>query len=726
MTKWLAHTKTDRDGNVLPEDKWQPLDAHLNGVSDLACEFGLSFGVAPIAKYLGQNHDIGKSCPPFMERLRGAEEMVDHTSAAAHYLRQYAENEGRVLPVCLLSLLSIGHHGGLKSLDEVAKRLRRDDISFDVSCATPLPSEVIECWEENRHRFETGFSLQFFCRMIYSCLVDADGIDTEGFTNDYKKECRAWRKECYKTFENIKMGFHKAYESKFSNADPTIINKLRREVFDYCVKAGHSHGHFYFLNAPTGGNKTRSSLAFSLEYASLNNISRIIYALPYTKIIEQNADVIRECVGKTQVLEHHSDFDYRNEGRFDMGQKLVSSNWDSPIIMTTTEQLFRSLYANGVSRCRKLHNIPNSIIILDEFQSIPADKLYPVMRALKELAYNYGCVILFCSATVPSITRDIIDFGLPKEEVVEIIPDPKKLFDQMKRVKSEWVGTVTIDELAAMVYDRYSKDKQVLCILNKKKAVKDLYKILSKNKDLTVIHLSKKMVSHHIRENISMMYGFLERGESFVCVSTNLVEAGLDIDLVSVCKQKNGIASTHQAGGRCNRHGKRELGTLYIFELEEKEYIDYDPFKNQKAATSNVVCGKESDDWIAYNLIKEYFDEYYGGKKIYELDKLDTVATAGRPIDKLDFREIGSFSLMDKNTYGIVIPYTDEAKKIVEEFRHTETPFKFFGALHEYTISIYPNLFEELQENDKLEEINGIYFIKHPDIWYKKEFGFIA
>lgn len=355
--------------------------------------------------------------------------------------------------------------------------------------------------------------------------------------------------------------FNDFMKSKRLQESDNPINLLRNEIFNDCINKSRGDRGFYSLCVPTGGGKTLSSLGFALNHAKQNGHDRIIYSLPFTSIIEQNARVYSEIFGEENVLEHHCNFNFSNEiGENEylekqLKYKLATENWDMPLIVTTNVQLFESMYSNKPSSARKLHNIYNSVIILDEAQVIPNEYLKPCIKALEELVRNYSCTVLFCTATQPEFKKNglIEDF-----DVVEIVNDTYKLFNDLKRVDGEFIGRQSVKDVC------YKMDlhKQVLTIVNTKKHAKEIFENLSESEGN--FHLSTNMYPNHRKEVIKIIRERLKNGEECRVVSTQLIEAGVDVDFPVVFRSIAGIDSIVQAAGRCNREGKQKFNCICI------------------------------------------------------------------------------------------------------------------------------------------------------------------
>ena len=443
FVRLYAHSKPDA-----PEADWQLLTDHLQNVAALAASFADGWKARPWAEAAGLLHDFGKASKEYQEkRLRGAGVRVDHSTAGAQRAAESFGSAGRILAACIA-----GHHSGLpdgKSKEDscLAVRLKKPlpDVSSgrELPIPAPLPLRLPLATTKSDHG---AFQVSFFTRMIYSCLVDADFLDTEQFMDPDRA---SWR-EGFPKLEALPGRLRPGLDRLMARPGNPDIKRLRREILEACLANAENPPGLFSLTVPTGGGKTLSSLAFALNHALRHGLDRIVYVIPFTSIIEQNAEVFREYLGADAVLEHHSAFD---SGRVASGGsesnedfrrfELATENWDAPLVVTTAVQFFESLYGSRSSRCRKLHNIARSVVILDEAQMLPVPFLMPCIEALRELARNYGTTVVLCTATQPAITKREEEFKRGLEDVREIVPDPLALYESFRRVTVEDLGSIS-------------------------------------------------------------------------------------------------------------------------------------------------------------------------------------------------------------------------------------------------------------------------------------------
>ena len=394
--------------------------------------------------------------------------------------------------------------------------------------------------------------------MIYSCLVDADFLDTEYFMKN-----GATDRDAGDTLKELYQRLYKHVGAWLLNDNLETVNGRRSEILRHCIASGKEEPGMFRLTVPTGGGKTLASLAFALNHAIEHGMERVIYVIPYTSIIEQNAKVFRDILGDKNVLENHYNVDYESSEEF-RPMQLATENWDKPVIVTTNVQFFESLFSNKSSKCRKLHRIANSVIIFDEAQMLPTDYLVPCLAMMEELVQNYRSSLVLCTATQPALDR------LFRKEwnIRELCPRKEEQFQFFTRTNFQTIGEISEDELV----QRLMKEEQTLCIVNTKARAQSLYEKLKENGKEHVYHLSTSMYPKHrmrvlreIRERLKLEEG--ERRKPCILIATSLVEAGVDLDFHSVYRQLAGIDSMIQAAGRCNLEGKQkaEDSKVYIF-----------------------------------------------------------------------------------------------------------------------------------------------------------------
>ncbi|MDW7771616.1 MAG: CRISPR-associated helicase Cas3' [Desulfobulbaceae bacterium] len=686
--KYYAHSLENQ-----PPEEWQPLEEHLKNVAEMAAEFAKEFGAEKWAELAGSNHDLGKGTKPWQAYLRKANQIVDdfatyyeghpnHASVGAQWLFNNSKAAGKFLAYCVA-----GHHGGLPNWNDT----RRAALPEKLEEAFPevsYPYDIPEFPEKTPFPIDperTGFQFQFFVRMLFSCLVDADYLDTEAFL-DTKKS--SWR-SIYPPIDELHKRFWKNFNAMREKADPSLNVNIQRErvLFD-CLEAGEKHPGIYSLTVPTGGGKTLASLAFALNHAVKHTKKRIIYVIPFTSIIEQNAGVFRDMLGDDAVLEHHCNFiaddlDWRN--------RLAAENWDAPVIVTTNVQFFNSFYANKTSKCRKLHNVANSVLIFDEVQAIPVDKLSPCLEVLKELSANYGVTSVLCTATQPAIEfSEQFPTGLKIDQ--EIIKDVPTLFTALKRTKEIHIGTYSEQEIA----EKLMQLGQVLCIVNTRQQALDIFNGLPGSAEN--IHLSALMHPDHRTEKLEEIRRRLKPENNLPCrvVSTQLIEAGVDVDFPSVFRAVAGIDSIAQAAGRCNRNGLSATPCrVSVFDFPE----DGGCSSFRLAAQSAEKLFEPFEGRLTEpECVREFFADYFWkNEQRMDSDRVVEICMYAQSGD-IQFRDIAKFQMINSPTVPIIIALDEKSLALVSTLEHAEHKGGILRKLQKYTVQIYPYQLAEIRE----------------------------
>ncbi|MBT9165063.1 MAG: CRISPR-associated nuclease/helicase Cas3 [candidate division WS2 bacterium] len=546
--------------------------------------------------------------------------------------------------------------------------------------------------------------------MLFSCLVDADFLDTEVFINKSQSSLRG-------DYSGLSALNDKLvdYLNKLSYEAPdTLVNKHRNQILQQCLSAADKTHGLFSLTVPTGGGKTLSSLAFAMKHAIKYGMKRVIYVIPYTSIIEQNANVFREIFGDDAVIEHHSNIEINED---DYKSQLAAENWDAPLIVTTNVQFFESLFHNRTSRCRKIHNITNSVIILDEAQMLPVPLLKPCMEIIRELTNSYKTTIVLCTATQPALSKtDEFKNGL--ENVREIITNPIELYNQFKRVQISCLSKTQEKTANTELVKLLQQHNQVLCIVNTRRHARELYEQIEDKEGL--YHLSALMCPAHRSEVIRKIKDILKDNGKCRVISTQLIEAGVDIDFPVVFRSVAGIDSIAQSAGRCNREGKMKTGEVYVFYPEKGLPVGY---LRQGAEESEAII-RRYDDLLSIQAVNEYFLNLYwrNGDK---LDKLDILGRLSEEVVKLDFpfREIaGKFKLIDNAMESIIIPYNDKSKEIIKQLRYANFTRNLARKAQRFCVQVYPNVLRKL-EGKSVERIQDNYLALTNSDLYRDDIG---
>jgi len=535
--------------HVTEDGRAHPLREHLLKTAERAAAFASAFGFRQWGRLGGLWHDLGKYGLAFQCKLLAA--------AGAIHAIDHFKKTGRVF-----AYLIAGHHAGLPDWHAdrtgkaaLAQRLL-DRQLLEAAVAGGVPAEILD--QPLPTEKPVGRDPALWLRMLFSCVVDADFLDTEYFFEPDKADLRTG----YPALLEL-LGRFKAYmEKKLADAAETPVNRIRAAVLNRCIEKSQSPPGIFSLTVPTGGGKTLSSMAFALHHAIANQQRRIIYVIPYTSIIEQTADQFRQIFGDA-VIEHHSNLDVSKAEMETSRSRLACENWDAPIIVTTSVQFFESLFASRTSRCRKLHNIAASVVVLDEVQLLPPEFLRPILKTLRELSAHYGVSILLSTATQPAFAPQQ-NSGLKFEGLVgisEIMEDPAHLFKSLRRVALKApraaAAPITWEELA----EELARLPSVLCIVNRRDDCRRLWSLLPDD----TFHLSALMCGAHRSRRIAEIKARLQARTPTRVVSTQLVEAGVDLDFPVVYRAMAGLDSIAQAAGRCNREGLLPEGILTVF-----------------------------------------------------------------------------------------------------------------------------------------------------------------
>ncbi len=678
--RYIAHKDEERE---------QSIKEHLEGTAERAGEFAEKFGKKEWGYCCGMLHDIGKYSEEFQRKIQeDTNDRVDHATAGA----QVCKERGGYYSI--LSYCIAGHHAGLPDYGNTAmssslcgrwkKRIcdyhaYKDEIKIPKLDTDPI------VFSKDRNM---DFALGTFIRMLYSCLVDADFLDTESFMKNGDTG-----RNSGESMETLQNRLEKHISEWLKNTDTDTINGRRTEILKNCIKEGKQKEGIFRLTVPTGGGKTLASLAFALEHAVKNHKDRIIYVIPYTSIIEQNAQVFREILGEDNVLENHCNVDYESSEEF-KPMHLASENWDKPVVVTTNVQFFESLFANKSSKCRKLHNIANSVVILDEAQMLPMDYLKPCTAMLQELVDGYRTSIVLCTATQPTLDAFFRENALIKE----LCPRMEEQFQFFQRVNYQNLGKIRWDDLL----EKLKRENNALCIVNTKKAAQMIYKEIDGE---GIYHLSTSMYPKHRKRVLKEIRERLKNNEKCIVISTSLVEAGVDLDFVRVYRQIAGLDSMIQAAGRCNREGKRKLSEsmVYIFDLEESYPVQS---QRQQMDVSKGIL-QDYADIADLKAITDYFTRLYHYRGT-SLDKKKIMDEFQKM--ECNFAKVAKeFRLIEENTRMIFINREPEADELLQELRIKGVTRERMRKAGQYCIQVYDN---KKSENSFFDKLNGAGMLK--------------
>ncbi len=723
MTKdIISHLKQD-----CQTGEWtiQTNEAHSKGVAELAKSFASEFDMGDWGYVMGLLHDKGKERDSFQRYIR---KVSGYDPSVSYHGED--KNHAYVGSVLALSLFKsacpvlnypiMGHHSGLDDYVEFEKKLKQG-----------MPKEVTEPHEritlslpdsikknidnaENLHR-----DLHHIIRTLFSCLVDADFLDTEAFMDG--EQSRARRK---KTSLRELKPLLDMYLKNLANKSPVnAINTLRAQIQGYCLKASEQSSGFFSLLVPTGGGKTLSSLVWAINHAIKYDKRRIIVAIPYTSIATQTAQILGNIFGQENVLEHHSDTDVDKIQDKILKQKmrLATENWDYPIVVTTNVQLFESMMSNKPSDCRKLHNIVNSVLILDEVQTFPLECLQPIVDTLQTYQRVFGTSVLLTTASLPALEGNVkwgrginSEFhGIPN--IQEIIPSELKLHDKLRRVQIHFDETYTSHEDLA---ERLAKYPRVLCVVNSRKDAKQVFENLP-NEGIT-LHLSRMMCSAHIRKVIQGIKEALkdEKVKIIRVVATQLIEAGVDIDFPIVFRQEAGLDSILQAAGRCNREGKYGVSDAYVFRFEKK------PFGDIKQACYATEGLDKDSDWFEPETMTNYFIQRYSRCETFDKAQINDLLY--KPNEWCFAEAAREFKLINDSGFTVYVNYGDEVIGLIESMKQNGLSYDLIKRLSQYCVNIYESDFKELLSKGLITEIlEGYYFVPDRE-QYKETIGLVT
>jgi CRISPR-associated endonuclease/helicase Cas3 len=800
-SQFIAHLRKS-------DQREQSLWTHLTETSEFAGAFAGKIGLEQVGSLLGLLHDVGKASEAFQNYIRSAvglknpdedgyvdsAEMkgkIDHSSAGAQIINTNLADKGTEGKIAaqILSLCIASHHSGLidcllpdgqnnfkRRMDkpedkthanEVLNTLDRDeqrrlDSCFNKDLATKLILVMNNLREKNESKETLMFKYGLLTRFLFSCLIDADRLNTADF--EFPKNKKLRNQNQYPTWDILIQRFNrKKFERK--NEVDALRNRISQACLDFSVKPTG----LYQLTVPTGGGKTFASLRFGLHHARQHQMDRIVYVIPYTSIIDQNAEEVRRVLeGKDDkgkvVLEHHSNLTPDQETR---RQNLLSENWDAPIVFTTSVQFLEALFSAGTRGARRMHQLANAVIVFDEVQTIPVRCVHMFNVALRFLVKGCGSTAVLCTATQP-----LLDKIERKERALEILPDQqmmpdvKGLFRDLKRVEihdSRKPGGWTEEEVVELADQELHQSRSVLIVVNTKLSAKKLYQQVKQTVIEDVFHLSTDMCPEHRMNVLNTIKGRLKNNRPTICVSTQLIEAGVDIDFGSVIRYLAGLDSIAQAAGRCNRHGLRaNHGNVFIVNPKEENLNRLEEIRIGAQMAERVLDEfkdtpeKFSSDILSPALMEQYYKYYFYDRK----DKMNYLVTSksavgrddnlfcllstnGLSVDDHKRTHNGSepamalrqsfqkaseaFRAIESLTRGVIVQYGKEGKKLVNDLCaafEVEKQYKLLKRAQRFSVNVYPYVFEDLSKQRAIHEIqegSGVFYLDSEN--YSDEFG---
>jgi CRISPR-associated endonuclease/helicase Cas3 len=656
---------------------------------------------------VGLWHDLGKFAPKWQDYLRSKADIhrgeisgrVDHSTAGAIHAASLNGFHR------LLGYAIAGHHGGLpdgQSLDGASSsleaRLTKQVEQWSAALITSRPDRLSPP-PLTAGLPERDHQVAFFTRMIFSCLVDADFLATESFMSPFAAKDRpVWPNHILVRMEAALTRHLAGY-----SAERGRVNRERQSVLEACQCAAGRTPGLFTLTVPTGGGKTFSSLAFALRHALAHGLRRVIYVIPFTSIIEQNADCFREVFGELErelgfspVLEQHSNLRPQHATELN---RLTSENWDAPLMVTTSVQFFESLFAARTSRCRKLHRLARSVIILDEAQTLPITLLAPCLSVLRLLLKDYGASVVLCTATQPALTfREEFKIGL--RDATEIVEDVPALFASLQRTKISVLGKKSDAELVALI----SQHPSSLTVVNTRRHAAELFAALSPASQN--FHLSAQMCPDHRSKTIRVIRKRLAKGRPCRVISTQLIEAGVDLDFPVVFRSLGGLDSIAQAAGRCNREGLLpEYGEVFVFEAEHPIPRGH---LRQTADTARPLL--HAPDLSDPALIRMYFENLYW-KRASEWDARQIMPEFRLRSDLLGFRfrtVAEKFRLIDEEMRGVIVPYGRDYEELINSLRYAEFPGReMIRRAQRRSVQLHPHTFAALLASGHIRAIDS-------------------
>lgn len=729
-----------------PQDEWETLPTHLAAVAALAGDFADAFGARDWGELAGGWHDLGKYSDAFQayirrtgdteagERDQQGSKRVDHsTCGAQHAAAAYPGHVGR-----LLAFVIAGHHAGLADFTSGDESSHGSTLQARLALGPPrvpvavLPS-VLSTPPRPRLPFDpppadAAFEVSLFTRMLFSSLVDADRLATEAFCDRGASTARAVARP---GLDQMQRALDEFLDRMMQSAKATPVNRVRADVLDACRAAARQTPGFFSLTVPTGGGKTYSSLAFALRHARAHDLRRVVFAIPFTTIVEQTAEAYRDALGSladTALVEHHS---HRDPDAGSRANRLGTENWDAPLIVTTNVQLFESLFASATTPCRKLHRIARSVIVLDEAQTLPVELLEPTLAALRALVLRFGCTVVLCTATQPALERrDGFEIGLTP--VRPIVADPSRYFDALRRVTVSRLGPVPDDELAA----RIAATPSALCIVNTRKHAALLFVLLRHLRSKAamppdaggVFHLSTYMCAAHRAAVLAEIRRRMKENLECHVVSTQLVEAGVDLDFPVVFRAQAGFDSVAQAAGRCNREGLRETGHVYLFDAATPP----PPGMLRRSAETARELADRYPDPLHPDAINAYFRQLYWSQS-HRWDHRGVMhclrADFTRP-DGIDYRfrtAAQAYQIIRDGQCATVVPYGDVGRRLVRDMlRGDVLTGTTYRALQPRVVNVYPNEAAGLAEAGVIVEHDSGLFVLANDSAYDPDTGLIT
>ena len=812
---YIAHRR-EYDGAV------QSLEKHLLGVAEIARSFSTKLGLGEQGELVGLLHDLGKYSEEFQNYLKSAVSLinpdeddfvdaqglkgkVDHSTAGAQFVweelskhGQMGEIVGQILALCIAS-----HHSGLIDClssdtkgfgkDIFTKRMQKlDDRTHLQEARIKMDEVIVKRFRElvnspslidglkesirqvilgdpmkgkaPHENTVTQFKTGLLVRLLFSCLIDADRIDTADFENP-----EAATKRLKGKYSEWNILINRLERSLQGITGRHPIDESRRRISDQCRQSAFQAKGIYTLTVPTGGGKTLASLRFALHHAKKQGMERIVYAIPFTSIIDQNADVVRKILEPSEtgaehgsvVLEHHSNITPEEQT---WKSKILAENWDAPVIYTTNVQLLETLFGAGTRGARRMHQLANAVLVFDEIQTLPINCIHLFCNAINFLVEHCGSTVVLCTATQPLLDRVEAGKGaLRLTSASEIMPEVGKLFDDLKRVEvinRRKPGGWTNEEVTQLALEEAEQSKGCLVIVNTKKSAQEIFHHCRNTTQIPIYHLSTNMCAVHRKKVLGEIRQYLDTSEPLVCISTQLIEAGVDIDFGSVIRFQAGLDSIAQAAGRCNRHGRSELGRVHVVNPSDESIDMLKDIGTGKNVTARLLDEFEKNpvrfgnDLLSPEAIGWYFHYYFFDRRS-DMDYPVSARMLGHDDSLLNLLSANSkaaeefcrcqgvkpdlylrqsfmaaakaFKAIDAPTRGVIVPYCEDGKTLINELCAAyaiEKQFSLLRKAQQYTVNVFPHELQRLRETQAVREVQeGTDILYLDSRYYSPEFG---
>lgn len=786
----------------------QSVKQHLLSVSEIAGQLAEKIGLKDAGELIGLLHDFGKYSKSFQNYIQSATGVlnsdldddfvdsvalkgkIDHSSAGAQWIWQALSSRGKngegALCAQVMALCIASHHSGLidclkpEGGNGFAERMNKADVKThlaecklnadalildkatvlaDVSLLKSMLIQLRKVLHPQPHSQTLSttikyFYLGFLTRFLFSCLIDADRVDSADFERPQNKRHRRESPVNWQVAVDRMEAFIETLKVRHK------VDEIRRDISDCCkAKASGAQG-IYSLTVPTGGGKTYASLRFALHHAQKHGLDRVIYIVPYTTIIEQNAKAIRAVVERENdefpwVLEHHSNLEPEQQT---WRSKLVAENWDSPIVLTTMVQFLETLFSGGTRGVRRMHQLANSVIVFDEIQTLPINCTHLFCNALNFLTTHTKTTAVLCTATQPLLHRlknaDKGQLFIPENN--ELVHDVESLFRQLERVSIKnkvRVNGWSDGEITELAIHELNTKGSCLIIVNTKAWAKKLYESCAKLVEAeAVFHLSTSQCPTHRQLILERVRSRLDNDLPVLCVSTQLIEAGVDVDFSSVIRFLAGLDSVAQAAGRCNRNGERGVSEVHLLNPNQESIDTLVDIKVGQEKMRRILDESVDGELLTPPIMKKYFD-YYFYSRADEMDYQLSVKQASRtdsllnllsdnprnltamrqallPELRQSFMTAGkAFKAIDAPTESVIVPY-GEGKQLIVDLGDGESEFniaRYYTLLkkaQKFSVNVFPNVWQKLVDADAVHEIKigeGVYCLDGR--YYSEAFG---